>query len=160
MATAHQIRDLITETTTGSARPRVPREVRDEVCRYAIRRRKAGAAWAAIARETGLDVRKLQRWNTRARRAASVPVLRPVEVLPEPSVVLTLIAPSGVRIEGLAVAALGGRRTWVGSCRGYACYASRTRRARSPARPTMVKIVALGSGTAVPTRKSGDGGRG
>ncbi len=101
MATAHQIRDLITQTTTGTARPRVPREVR----RYAIRRRKAGAAWAAIARETGLDVRKLQRWNTRARRAASVPVLRPVEVLPEPEplVVLTLIAPSGVRIEGLAV---------------------------------------------------------
>ena len=44
MATVHQIRDLITETTTGSVRPRVPREVRDEVCRYSVRRRKAGAA--------------------------------------------------------------------------------------------------------------------
>ncbi len=73
------------------------------MCRYAVRRRKAGAAWALIARETGLDVRKLQRWNTRARRTALVPVLRPVEVLPEPSVVLTLIAPSGARIEGLGV---------------------------------------------------------
>ncbi len=105
MATAHQIRDLITQTTSGTLRHRLPREVRDEVCRYAVRRRKAGAAWARIARETGLDVRKLQRWNTRARRTASVPVLRPVEVLPEaePSVVLTLIAPSGVRIEGLGV---------------------------------------------------------
>ncbi len=106
MATAHQIRELITETTTGSVRPRVPREVRDEVCRYAVRRRKAGAAWALIARETGLDIRKLQRWNTRARRAAaSDPVLRPIEVLPEPEppVGLTLIAPSGVRIESLAV---------------------------------------------------------
>ncbi len=105
MASAHQIRDLITQTTSGTLRPRVPREVRDEVCRYAVRRRKAGAAWARIAQETGLDVRKLQRWNTRARRAASVPVLRPVEVLPEsePSVVLTLIAPGGIRNEGLAV---------------------------------------------------------
>ncbi len=105
MANAHQIRDLITQTTTGTARPRVPREVRDEVCRYAVRRRKAGAAWAAIARETGLDVRKLQRWNTRARRGSSVPVLRQVEVLPtrEPAETLTLVAPSGVRIEGLAV---------------------------------------------------------
>ncbi len=44
MASAHQIRDLITQTTTGTARPRVPREVRDEVCRYAVRRRKAGGA--------------------------------------------------------------------------------------------------------------------
>ena len=73
MANAHQIRDLITQTTTGTARHRVPREVRDEVCRYAVRRRKAGAAWALIARETGLDVRKLQGWNTRARRTALVP---------------------------------------------------------------------------------------
>ena len=105
MASAHQIRDLIIQTTTGTARPRVPREVRDEVCRYAVRRRKAGAAWSLIARETGLDVRKLQRWNTRARRVASVPVLRPVEVLPAPERPdgLALIAPSGVRIEGLAV---------------------------------------------------------
>ena len=105
MASAHQIRDVITQTTSGTLRHRVPREVRDEVCRYAVHRRKAGAAWAVIARETGLDVRKLQRWNTRARRAASVPVLRPVEVLPEPKrrYDLTLIAPSGVRIEGLAV---------------------------------------------------------
>ncbi len=105
MATAHQLCDLITQTTTGTVRSRVPREVRDEVCRYTGRRRSEGAAWAVIARETGLDVRKLQRWNTRARRAASVPVLPPVEVLPEPEplVVLTLIAPSGVRIEGLGV---------------------------------------------------------
>ncbi len=41
-ATAHQIRDLITQTTSGTLRHRVPREVRDEVCRYAVRRRKAG----------------------------------------------------------------------------------------------------------------------
>jgi len=105
MATAHQIRDLITQTTRGTLRHRVPREVRDEVCRYAVRRREKGAPWAAIARETGLDVRKLQRWNTRARRTSSVPVLRPVEVLPapEPATALTVVAPNGVRVEGLAL---------------------------------------------------------
>ena len=43
MATAQQIRDLIMQTTTGSVRPRVPRDVRDEVCRYAGRRRAEGA---------------------------------------------------------------------------------------------------------------------
>ena len=37
MATAQQIRDLIEQTTSGTARLRVPREVRDEVCRYAVR---------------------------------------------------------------------------------------------------------------------------
>ena len=105
MATARQIRDLITETTTGTVRPRVPREVREEVCRYAARRRGQGAPWAVIARETGLDVRKLQRWQSRTRRSASVPVLRPVEVLPaaEPVAALTVVVPSGVRVEGLGL---------------------------------------------------------
>jgi len=103
MATAHQIRDLITQTTSGTVRSRVPCEVRDEVCRYAARRRREGAPWAVIARETSVDDRKLQRWNARARRAASVPVLRPVEVVPKPEVSsdLALVAPSGLRIEGL-----------------------------------------------------------
>ncbi len=103
MATAHQIRDLITETTTGTVRPRVPREVREEVCRYAARRRERGAPWAVIARETGLDVRKLQRWHSRARRRSSVAVLRPVEVLPAQAQALTVVAPSGVRVEGLGL---------------------------------------------------------
>ena len=34
MATAHQIRDLITETTTGTVRPRIPREMRDAISRF------------------------------------------------------------------------------------------------------------------------------
>ena len=87
-------------------RPRAPREVREEVCRYAARRRDEGAPWAVIARETGLGVRKLQRWQSRARRSSSaVSVLRPVEVLPapEPPESLTVIAPSGVRVEGLGL---------------------------------------------------------
>ncbi len=86
MATAHKIRDLIAQTTTGTARHHVPREVRDEVCRYAGRRRSEGAAWAVIARETGLGVPKLQRWIARARPAASVPGLRPVEAGHHPHV--------------------------------------------------------------------------
>jgi hypothetical protein len=52
MATAQQIRDPITQTTSGSVRLRVSCEVRDEVCRYAARRRREGAPWAVIARET------------------------------------------------------------------------------------------------------------
>jgi len=82
MATAHQSGDQITQATAGTVQSRVPREVRDEVCRYAARLREEGAAWAVIARQTSLDARKLRRWNARARPAPSVPVLRPVEVLP------------------------------------------------------------------------------
>ena len=51
MATAQQIRDLIAQTTSGALRLRTPREVRDEVCRYATRRRREGAPWAVVARD-------------------------------------------------------------------------------------------------------------
>ncbi len=57
MATAHRIRDLIAQATTGTVRPRVPREVRDEVCRFAASRRREGAPWAVISRETELGAR-------------------------------------------------------------------------------------------------------
>ncbi len=53
MVTAHKIRVLIAQTTTGTARHRVPGEVCDVVCRYAGHRRREGAAWSVVARETG-----------------------------------------------------------------------------------------------------------
>jgi len=45
MATAQQIREPITETATGTVCPRVQREVREEVCCYAPRRREQGEPW-------------------------------------------------------------------------------------------------------------------
>ena len=69
MATGQQIRDLIIQTTSGTLRSRVPREVRDEVCRYAARRRCEEAPWAVIARETDVEARKLEQWRPRARRS-------------------------------------------------------------------------------------------
>jgi transposase len=68
MATAHQIRDLITQTTSGTVRLRVPCEVRGEVCRYAARRRREGAPWAAIAREDAVSYRLLPFRSTDAAR--------------------------------------------------------------------------------------------
>ena len=60
MASAHQIRDLITQTTSGTVRPRVPREVRD-----------GGAGWSLIAREIGLGLRS-------GERSASVRLVRAI----------------------------------------------------------------------------------
>lgn len=40
MATTHQIRELITETTTVTVRPRVPREERNEIARSESRIRR------------------------------------------------------------------------------------------------------------------------
>jgi hypothetical protein len=68
MATAHQIRDLISETTTGTVRPRVPREVREEVCRYAARRRKEGAC--AGRPRASSTVSRTSTWETGASMRA------------------------------------------------------------------------------------------
>ncbi len=53
MATAHEIRSLIEKTTTGTRRRRVPEEVKEQVRRYAARRRTQGSSWEAVGRETG-----------------------------------------------------------------------------------------------------------
>lgn len=54
MTAAHEIRNLIEQSTTGTHRRRVPEEVKQQVRRYAERRRAQGASWQAIARETAL----------------------------------------------------------------------------------------------------------
>ncbi len=105
MTTAHEIRNLIKQTTTGTRRRRVPEEVKEQVRRYAERRRTQAATWKAIGRETGLEARKLRAWCRKAREVAPVPTLRPVEVVcePEPATGLVAVAPSGLRVEGLGV---------------------------------------------------------
>ena len=67
MTTAHEIRNLIEQTTTGTRRRRVPEEVKEQVRRYAERRRTQGSSWEAIGRETGLELRKLHAWYRKAR---------------------------------------------------------------------------------------------
>jgi hypothetical protein len=48
MTTAHEIRNLIKQTTTGTRCRRVPEEVKEQVRRYAERRRTQAATWKAI----------------------------------------------------------------------------------------------------------------
>ena len=55
MTAAHEIRNLIEHTTTGTHRRRVPEEVKQQVRHYAERRRAKGATWQTIARETALE---------------------------------------------------------------------------------------------------------
>ena len=105
MATAHEIRTLIEKTTTGTHRRRVPEEVKEQVRRYAARRRAQGSNWEAIGRETGVEARKLRAWCRKRREVIPKPALRPVAVVaePEPATDLVVVAPSGLRVEGLGV---------------------------------------------------------
>ncbi len=105
MTAAHEIRNLIEHTTTGTHRRRVPEEVKQQVRRYAEHRRAQGATWQAIARETALEARKLRTWCQKPLPTASPPVVRPVQVIEKPkaSTDLVLVASTGLRVEGLGV---------------------------------------------------------
>jgi hypothetical protein len=105
MTAAHEIRNLIEHTTTGTHRRRVPEEVKQQVRHYAERRRAQGASWQAIARETALEARKIRTWCQKSLPTASPPVLRPVQIVeePKPSTDLVLVASPSLRIEGLGV---------------------------------------------------------
>ena len=105
MTTAHEIRDLIKQTTTGTHRRRVPEEVKEQVRRYAEHRRAQAATWKAIGRETGLEARKLRAWCRKARAVAPVPTLRHVEAVFEPRAYLREATLRAVRSPGTATLA-------------------------------------------------------
>ncbi len=82
---------------------RIPRAVREQVLRYAAGERAKGKSWSAIGEKVGVSATALQRWTaTNSQRRAAVPVT----VVAEPAPVarsVTLISPSGYRVEGLRI---------------------------------------------------------
>jgi hypothetical protein len=101
---AREIRDLIEQTSTGTRRRRFAPEVKRAVLRFAREGRAQGESWVSLGRQLGLDGAKLRAW-CREARGPEVGVIQPVEVVDTPaSAPLSVVAPSGVRIEGLSVA--------------------------------------------------------
>lgn len=84
---------------------RFPAALRERIIAWTVARRAGGAAWSELARELGVPAGTLKRWLTpRPERARQV-ALRPVAVTDEPvRRPLTLVAPSGLRIEGVTIA--------------------------------------------------------
>lgn len=64
--------------------------------------RERGMWWCDLEREIGVSAETLKRWTT--SRTTSATMLRPVEVIDAPpSGTVTLVSPTGLRIEGVAV---------------------------------------------------------
>jgi transposase len=99
------LRRLLAQVTRGRGR-RYPTAVRERVRAWATERRGRGDRWDELSRELGIPPDTLQRWATpHGERAME---LRPVAVLeasdPPPCRRLTIVAPGGLRIEGVTVA--------------------------------------------------------
>jgi len=82
---------------------RVPAELRERIVAWTAPRRARGAWWRELSRSLGVPAKTLKRWAT--PRAPRVLALRPVDVIDEAPVrTVTIVAPSGLRIEGVMIA--------------------------------------------------------
>lgn len=86
---------------------RVPVAVREPVLSWVESARRGGRPWREIARELGLSATVLQRWQRSAANhaPAMLPVVvRDVRSQSRDHELVTLVTPSGLRVEGLAIA--------------------------------------------------------
>ena len=84
---------------------RIPAALRARVIAWTAARRRRGAGWHELARELGVPAGTLTRWLAPRPEHAPLVALRPVAVSDAPvRPPLTLVAPSGLRIEGVTIA--------------------------------------------------------
>jgi transposase-like protein len=90
---------------------RWPQSVRRAVVKHAVQGRADRRTWADIADELGMNQETVRRWALLSVGAEGATVLAPVEVVqvPAPATVafpgsLSLLSPSGYRVDGLDVA--------------------------------------------------------
>lgn len=76
--------------------------LRERIATWARRRRERGDWWCDLAREVGIPAVTLKRWTV--QRTRDVVTMRPVDVIDAPPIgTVTLVAPTGLRIEGVAI---------------------------------------------------------
>ena len=98
-----ELRDLqraLARVRRRSGPRRYPAQLREQVACWVAKRRSAGEWWCDVSRALGVPVLTLRRWASRRDSATVVPV----EVDLPPAGTVTLVAPSGLRIEDVSVA--------------------------------------------------------
>lgn len=79
-----------------------PRQLRERIAAWVRARRQQGDWWCDLSRAIGVSAETLKRWA--ADHGTSQIALVPVEVLDAPPAgTVTLVSPTGLRIEGVAV---------------------------------------------------------
>lgn len=80
---------------------RYPADLREQITAWVAERRRRGDWWCDISRPLGVPVQTLVRWAQRPSESATFVPVAIVDAPPAGTV--TLVAPSGLRIEGVAV---------------------------------------------------------
>ena len=100
---AQDLNRRVARLTVRGRGKRFPALLRHRITAWVRTRRDRGDWWSELAREIGVPAATLQRWA--AASADGVVEMRPVDVIdaPPPGTV-TLVSPTGLRIEGVAIA--------------------------------------------------------
>lgn len=80
---------------------RYPADLRQQITAWVAKRRGCGDWWCDVARPLGIPAQTLVRWAQPRREDATIVPVAIVDATPAGTV--TLVAPSGLRIEGVAV---------------------------------------------------------
>jgi hypothetical protein len=79
--------------------------LREKVTAWVLAQRERGVWWCDLERAIDVPAKTLKRWATPQITAPAGLVMRPVDVIDAPPTgTVTLVAPTGLRIEGVAVA--------------------------------------------------------
>jgi hypothetical protein len=98
----HDLRCAIAAVKRRRVR-RYPSKLKARITAWVAKRRAGGAWWCDVARPLGIPAQTLVRWS--APRAAAGIAVVPVDVIGAPPLgTVTLVSPTGLRIEGVAVA--------------------------------------------------------
>lgn len=100
---AQDLNRRVARLSTRGRGKRFPAVLRERISAWVRTRRDRGDWWCELAREVGVPAATLKRWA--APRADCVVEMRPVDVIDAPPVgTVTLVSPTGLRIEGVAIA--------------------------------------------------------
>jgi hypothetical protein len=83
---------------------RFPAALRERIVAWTAERRARGDEWCELSRELGIPAGTLKRWTTPSPEGPFS--LRPVDVIDDepPGRTVTIVAPSGLRVEGVTIA--------------------------------------------------------
>ncbi len=82
---------------------RVAPGVKSSVRAYALKRREQGATFVQIGSELGLSMENVRRWTIGAGKPEKPSGALPVRVVAEPARRMTVVSPTGFRVEGLSL---------------------------------------------------------
>jgi len=100
----HELRDLLRalEAFRRRGAARYPARLRERLTAWMIARRDRGEWWTEISETLGIPTQTLVRWAE--TRGSALGEMKPVDVIDAPPIgTVTLIAPTGLRIEGVSI---------------------------------------------------------